>query len=798
MKDSMNGRTTRRIALLGALSTTVMAAHGADVPQADAEERTGLEEVVVTAEHRETSLQDTPLSVTALSGRQLEAQGLTSLESWSDAVPGLTYSEIDAGERTGGNLVIRGISNTRFFDGSTASMTSAMYLDDVSIRPVDPNLFDVERIEVLRGPQGTLFGQASMGGTVRLISNKPNTREFSARAHTSLSFTQGGSESYSGDLMLNVPVIEDMLAFRTAVSHRHDGGWVDLQYSPLETGIRKSDPAVTQRVAGHFAEGYDVIDANSGETWSARVSALFKPTESITITPAYLWQTKRSDVQDAYDRQLDDGYLLYAFHKTPREVDFSVASLTGEYATTAGTLTLMAGQSNRDYLATQDTTYSCAVDVGFNLDGGIPDYCLLDFRGRQRTDNYEARFNGLFDVGSAVKVNWVLGASYLEEKSQAGINWGSARWNSNVDNNNYIRNPDGFYVRLGPGLGYYENFSVFGDVQVRFGRFGIAGGLRHFKHEVGALRATYSEGSALGSTLTSPNGVFSQPGRPSKQSGKTPRANVSFDFTDAVMAYVTYSEGFRMGYGGGPQPAVYRTPACQEALIRSGLGADFNGKVDSDTVKNYELGLKGRFLDDRLQINGTVYRIDWTDLQKSLELTRYSANCSLSVDANIGASQIDGVEIETTALVGSHVTIGGTLAYTDARMTEAPPGTSFKVGDPMGGVPEWTGSAYFDYTRPMPQNFKGNLRIDYFYRGSMIGPNFIDANDPTVRNGSYSMINLHLGVSRGDWGSLRLFANNLTDAVGELGAATLFGEPFTTRVMVRRPREVGLEYSVDF
>lgn len=776
----------------------------------DDDERRGdvLEEIVVTADLRDKNLQDVALSVSVISGKALEEQMLDELDDWSDAVPGLTYSEIGAGARGGANIVIRGVANSAVLDSRTSTKTTSMYIDDVPIQAVDARLFDVNRIEVLKGPQGTLFGQASMGGTVRIITNKPDTTATYGRFKVSTGVTKGDSgnldsPSYSGDVMLNLPLIDNKLAIRGVVSSRSEGGWVDMERTELNLGAAKGDPDRVARDIDYVADQPDLSNVNNSKSLTIRLAAEYSPTERLSILPTYIYQSRESDSNDSYDRNLNKGLYVDTYLETPKAEEFEIVSLVLTYDFGFAELTGIFAETNRTFKATQDVTQQCSLSHGLNVDGSIPALCPLDFKSDNDLATNELRLNGSFGwLSDSATVNWVLGASHVRERGINSILWQAQGWNANADNGNFITHPDDLRIRLQTTDNIHKNLSFFGDVELELDNWSFAVGARRYDQEAYSTKEFYLEGSVFGSTLTDPNSR-SNPANTTgpflNEQGTTPRATIGYSVTDDVLVHATYSEGFRRGApGSATTNPLYLTPECQSALALAGLPLDFKGKLDSDSVQNTELGIKSRWMDGRVQVNGAVYHISWTDLQKQLELSQLTPGCGLSPIVNVGEAEIDGVDLEVDALIGDNITIGATLSYIDAAVSKAPTGAVFEVGDPIGGVPEWSGSARFQYNWALPGNFDGSFRVNYYYRGDIIGPNFVEATDPFVQHGDYELVNLQFSTTREEWGRLTVFVNNVFDQVADIGGGPLPGEPFTNRVLVKRPFNFGLEYSRDF
>ena len=279
-----------------------------------------LDEVIVTATKRgEQKLGDVPVSITAFAEDQIYRAGMTTFVDYARHVPGLGYQSLSAaGDRDdirgGRRLNLRGIESG--YDGVP---TVAYYIDDAPIPVMDPKLFDIERIEVLRGPQGTLYGANSMGGAIRLVMNRPRQNEFGYRGDVGLASVSLGQESYSVNQMVNVPLVEDKLALRAVGYYRFEGGYID--------NVLRENPAGTRIVNR---------DINDEKSWGARIAAEFRPVENLTITPSVFRQKTRLKYGNEYTSSFAD---LAVFNKrvpTPERNNFTLYS--GEIRWTFGQL----------------------------------------------------------------------------------------------------------------------------------------------------------------------------------------------------------------------------------------------------------------------------------------------------------------------------------------------------------------------------------------------------------------------------------------------------------------------------
>src|ERR1700728_2330227 len=287
----VHGRSATRSSVVASLCVMALfSAHQAhcDAP-AVAENSNPIDEIVVTAQKRVSTVQDTPESIEALSAEDLQASGVPSLATLAQGTPGVSLKSEGPSQT---EIEMRGMTSS---GGNSA--TVGFYLDDIPLAGpasaqnghvvIDPDLYDLNRIEILRGPQGTLFGSGSMGGTVRLITNQPNLSQFQSTAQSVLSGTDGGGFNHKDNLMINLPLINDTLALRVVATEDYTSGWIDrivANPSPLAGGI----PVGTVRGAVQDAPlEKQYPDSNAYQTYTVRATVLWKPTDSLSVTPSY-------------------------------------------------------------------------------------------------------------------------------------------------------------------------------------------------------------------------------------------------------------------------------------------------------------------------------------------------------------------------------------------------------------------------------------------------------------------------------------------------------------------------------
>ena len=295
----------KSLATVGAVCGTALLfgpnTHAQSVP--DPESASPLTEVVVTAQKRASTVQETPISISAVSGDDLLARGVTSLAVLAQGTPGVSLKSEGPSQT---EIEMRGMTSS---GGNSA--TVGFYLDDIPLTGpasaqnghvvIDPDLYDLNRIEILRGPQGTLFGSGSMGGTVRLITNQPNLSQLQATAQSALSGTEGGGFNHKNSLMINIPLIDDTLALRVVGTEDHTSGWIDrIVVDPFP--VVGGSPAGTERgdvQSAPIQKQYP--GSNAYQTYAARVSVLWRPTETLSVTPSYFHTTSSQNGISAYD-----------------------------------------------------------------------------------------------------------------------------------------------------------------------------------------------------------------------------------------------------------------------------------------------------------------------------------------------------------------------------------------------------------------------------------------------------------------------------------------------------------------
>ena len=732
----------RRRALTLLVAATMPAGFaGAAPPEAESD---AVQEIVVTAAKRgEQNIQDVPISIAAFDEENLRSRGADNFLDYARAVPGLAVQDQGPGDK---KYVIRGVQ-------SVGAATTGLYFDEIVMtannrqdgggRQPDLKLFDVERVEVLRGPQGTLYGASSMSGTIRVVSNKPDASAFAGRVEGTLSNTRYGNENYRLNAMLNVPLIQDKLAVRGVYYVRDESGFIDN----VRLGLK---------------------GINDEETQGGRLSLRLLATDTLTLTASGLYQKTESNGR--YGFEPSTGELEVGFYtKTPWSDEFQAANLTAEQKFDGGTLLLTSSWFDRD--------------IDFNNDGttilsGILARPPEEVRGllaqpqsRSIWSN-EARFSSEWDG----PFNLVAGVFFQKDRND---------FNSRVDS----ADADGL-AEQDPLVYLWRTVdteirprSMFGELSYELtDRLTATVGARWFKFDV-------DEQSSLLVACCGGNTPGPGPAAPTASTDKDVnyKFNLSFEANDDVLLYAQAAQGFRSG--GNNEPGISVVPSCQNA---SSFG--------SDGLWNYEIGAKLALLDHRAVLNLTPYYIDWSDMQ----VRAFDPICNNARIANAGEARIQGVEAELVLRPVAALQLNLTFNYSDAELTEDQPratgtgnGTEGLKGDDIPGVPRTSGSAGAQYTFPIANMpFSGVVRGDYSYVGSSKTA-FRPLTDPTYRlQPSYSLANLRFGLQGGSW-EATLFVNNVFDERAEV-TRLVFSQTRPDIIITNRPREVGVSFSKSF
>lgn len=734
-----------------------------------------LEEIVVTATRREESLSKVPASIATFSQEKMDIQGIRQIEDIAKLTPGLTFQR--ESRFTGGNtnIAIRGISS------NTAAGTTGIYIDDVPIQSriigfatanVYPKTFDIERVEVLRGPQGTLFGAGAEGGAVRFITPKPSLSQYSIYARSEFASTEEGDTSTELGVAVGGPISENVLGFRVSAWTREDGGYIDR--IDHRNGM----------LAGE--------DVNSDETSAVKATLTWQPTEQLSITPSIYTQSQ--DIADtlSYWELLSDSsssdFVTGQVQAQPLSDDFTITSLNAEYYFETMTLISTTSRFEREVEQSRDYT-NFAVQIFFPDDpfAQYPDQIATGFFTEEQ-DNFTQELR-LQSSGNQ-RWNWVVGLFYSEEEQD------STQTNQDSFYDQMIIDLFGpafsIAADLLPGDILYDTLietdttqkAVFGQVDVALtDRLTLTAGLRWADYEI--EHRQFAEGIWAGE-----GGIDLV--APASATSTTPKLGLSFQADEDNLFYTTLSKGFRPGGGQGQVPSNL-TATCPDEFVALGLdGLETPIDYDPDETTAFEIGSKNSLLNGRLTIDANIYQIKWKDIQTAIPL------CESSFITNGPEATSRGVDLVVQALLGSNFTlslvVGHNVAEFDKRVASGAGAIIIEKGDPVDtSAPEfsYTLSGQYDFNL---LNNSAFLRLDYSYadEAKARSSNVFDFDPELTQSDELSLINLRGGVSLVNNVDVSVFINNVTGEQPEFYRFRFnqFSPLFTNTTL--RPRTIGV------
>ena len=694
-----------------------------------------LEEVVVTAQKFEQKLSETPLSVTAISARNLEALGATQFRDFASTVPSLTFTTSGVGST---QVNLRGITT-----GNNISPTVGIYVDEVpygSSTPfasgaqlaLDVGLFDVSRIEVLRGPQGTLYGASTMGGLLKYVSVVPDTTAFAATARAGVVSTSGGGVGYDAAAAVNAPLADDKAALRVSGFYTHDGGFID-----------------------NLTNGHD--DVNEAEVYGGRADLLFKPADKLTLRVAAFAQditrdgTAAADFGLATGEPIDGDLDQRRLRPEPFDPQFRLVSGTLDYDFDGAALTSITSYQTVRSNATTDVSAFFVPALGA---GGIV-LGSVDVFKKNETDKFTQE---LRLAATGPRLDWTIGAFYTDEDSDQFQKLNSSTPDGAVFPVNLLT------VEL-PST--FEEYAGFGTLTWHATtKLDFTGGVR------------YAHNSQTFEQIGSGALVFSVPERDDSDSILTYLATIRYRASDNLMSYVRYATGYRPG---GPNIVVNDLSGQPLA----------NPTFASDELRSYEAGIKTTTSDGRFGVDAAVYFIKWDDLQIN------AVRNGLGVVANAAAAESKGAELTLTWVPVPQLALVGAFAYIDAELSEDAPDLGGLEGDRLPDTPKFTGTLSADYSFELGgrEAFLGTTVRHVTDRVSSYDAS---ASVPQYQLPEYTTVDLRTGMQLGA-ARLQLYVKNAFDERGQLSATTGFsalGGP--AWVSLVQPRTIGLNFITQF
>jgi len=705
---------------------------------------TNLDEVVVTAQKVSQSVVDVPLSISVLGSDDLEKTQSLNIQDYVKLVPGLQLTQASPGQ---GRLVLRGINT----GGSAA--TVGVYVDETvfgsssglangAILAGDFDTFDIARVEVLRGPQGTVYGASSLGGVLKYVTNEPTTDGFEGRVRGSMESIDGGEMSWSGGGMVNVPV-SDSVAIRASAFYRNIGGFIDS----IGTG------------------GSDVAeDINGSTVTGGRASLLFKPSETFSLQLTAFMQDIENNASSVVDSDPMTGATLYGdltqsqFVPENQDISYRVYNATLTWNLGFGDLTSATsfGENTQDFRV----DFTTLLRNAFGLD-------IFDSYNQQTTS--VERFTQELRLASHEneKVDWMVGVYYNDEK---GL----------IDQFVHVVEPGTLTDLAGfPTIGIitldsnYQELAAFANATIKFTpSFELTLGGRYSQNDQDVEQN--GEGLLVGPTPVTINGD-------SSEDVFTYSLAPKFKINERMALYARIAKGFRPG---GPN------------VIAAGAPPGTPTSYDADSTLNYELGFKGENESRTFAFDASVFHIDWDDIQL---LARVN---NININTNAGAAESDGVEVSLGFYPTEGLKLSLSGAYTDATLTEDadPLLVGGRAGDHLPYTPKTSYTAGIDYNWSLAGDRSAYVGASFSHLDDVpagFDPAFVAVNDRQFVLPAYDMLDVRAGWDFGTV-SVELFGRNLTDDDGKTSDAGGNTPNGAIATGVIRPRSYGLTVTAEF
>ena len=795
-----------------------------------------LQEVVVTATKRSTGVQSTGASITAVTAEEISDRGIVDFNSLATSVPGIAMRTSGPGQT---EFEMRGLNSA---GGNTSQV--GFYLDETPLsspasaqlgkEEIDPTLYDLARVEVLRGPQGTLYGSSSMGGTVKLVPNPPQLNSFAASGEVDVGYTgSGGDFNQKVNGMVNLP-IGDTAALRVVGSEISQSGWIKR--------LVLADGAPVDVPPGGFPNvsrppnfytyplAEQINGANTTTIDSARISLLWKPNDQLSITPMAMYQLTRQGAPDAVDvngNPTHPGTPDTLAHwepydsAEPQEDKFTLGSLKIEYQAPAFLVTSATALWERNTLISQDATeeneaafgfpqYNYGFDaagdpLGVGPTGPAPNGPSVTEKDYTRQFSEELRLTST----APGPLQWIVGLFYQDLYSEWD-EWAIAPQASAI-----FGGPN-LYVDYQPQT--ITQNAQFGELSWQFTP-DLTGtvGLRHYHYSLAQTNMEYGVFTVNGGQG---NTVPYNTGTSNTASGTDPKFDLDWKLSPDVLLYATIAKGFRLGGANQPIPvalppnpnSVVTGNECslQQKLLligpaqcfvgpQSGLLLQAPATFSSDSVWNYEVGEKSELLDKHLILNVSAYYERWTNPQIATNLAGFG------ITANGADARIYGVEAEMQALLSREWTLGVNVGYTNAQFTADSSITGFPSGYAIPDIPDVTASATLRWKHPLSNELSliGSLEGDYVGTrtdqpyGETI--TLLNINTFLVHLPAYGFLNARLGVAGNQW-TASLYVDNLTNKETLLDPQPQIDIQTNAfvRYLVNRPITAGLDFTYRF
>ena len=804
--------------------------------QEDAESELRVEAVTVTATRRAESVQDIPLNISAVGDQQITEQGFDELADMLAYVPGINV--VDRGGRQGNPLIVRGLNADGLGSGdgnNNGGGTVATYIGEVPVY-LDLKLNDLERVEVLLGPQGTLYGAGTLGGAIRYIPKKPDFSGDTLDVRTEVyQYSEADDLSYDAGFTINKALAPN-LAIRGSIDFENDSGFIDYPYVVREIGVSNPDPDFTDP-ADVAANLRRVTDADSEETVSARLAARWEPLPWLDTTLTYYLQ--QSDIggrrgSSARSTVPAGDYELAKRVEEPNEITNQLLALEMVADLGFAELTSATGYSRFNDNGQRDQT-DLLITLEYSYEAFPTFTSFTHEKGKESRINQELRLVSTTEG----PLNWIVGGFYNQFE---GASYSAEYTPGYADFAGFNRPDDLEY--FSQAFSKLEESAFFGELSYDITeKWSVTVGGRYYQYDLesfsdvdfplfdpdflpvgvsaleSSLRSDFAAGSPNGTERTSQS-----------DEGTLFKFNTSYQVTDDILGYFTVSEGYRIGNENGIavcpdyDPNDNQQGAC--ALLPGQQYGPGPGDVSTrdetqylpDKTINYELGFKSTLAGGRLVLNGAVYYIEWKDPQ----LTSATINASIPITVNAEGAETKGFEVSGNWRVTEALSVRGSYSHSEASLTALAPGLVSTIsppgfgtilldgqdGDRLPGSPEDQFSIFGSYVHTLASGRTLTFNGGYSWQGDVLSRTGGRGGGLTLD--SYGVANASAVYDAGKW-QATLFVNNLFDEYYETGVVSsplsnqivsdANGDPVYVRsyyTYVGAPRAIGIRASYKF
>jgi len=774
-----------------------------------------IEEIIVTATRRATTVQDVPINIAAVDAQRIEEQGFSEIADVLAFIPGINV--VDQGGRNGNELIVRGLNAEPLGQGGGNDIggTVATYLGEIPLA-LDLNLNDLQRVEVLLGPQGTLYGAGTLGGAIRYIPNKPDTEEalFEVRGDV-YDINEGSGTSTDFGLTFNQP-LSDTVAIRGSFDRLDDKGFIDYPFVVQQIGVSEPDSA-----PGDTSNFNPTADANSQETDSGRIAIRWQPSDAFDATLTYYFQDEdnagrtNSGARGVFPtpRFASPSRVLEPNEEENRLLALEITANLGFAELTSAT-----GVATYEEVGQRDQT-----DLLISLEYSYETFPT--FTAFTREEEEEDTFNQEVRLVSTSSgpVSWIVGGFYNKFETVAS----SSEFTPGFAEFSGFNRPDNleFFSAQSTEI---EESAIFGEIAYQItDQWQITIGGRFYEYDIqtqSTVDFPLSDPDFVAQNLDAIAGRAFDPTLRQEDDGTLFKFNTSYNPTNDVTIYATVSEGFRIGgsNGGGPCPDF--DPNASQGNCNLAPGQQFGpGPNDfaqfderafgPDQTRNFELGAKTQWMDGKLTLNSALYYVDWQDPQ----LASATVNASIPITINADGADSTGVEFSANWLVTDRLNLRSTFSYTKSELsapvpslirTITPPGfgSAFEdgqTGDRLPGSPETQFSLFAKYEMPLSNGNQLQFIGNYRWQDEVLSR--AGARGSSFTLDSFGVANASAVYDTEKY-SVTFYINNLFDEFAETGVqGTRLSNQVVSGASVRTfqttvltPRVIGARFSYRF